>query len=183
MNQTNDPLAQNLRDIRGERNLSLDKLADLTGVSKSMLRQIEKGQSSPTVSTLWKIANGLRLPFTSLLQEADTNVILKDFKSDAPLLGESAGYRLFPLVPFDPQRTFEIYYLEIDPNTKLNADPHHGTPEEYIFVFRGAIDITVDGDLFTVTTDQFISFRANCTHSYQNTGSEMAIALMLIAYV
>jgi len=182
MNQDNDPLAQNLRDIRGERNLSLDKLANLTGVSKSMLRQIEKGQSSPTVSTLWKIANGLRMPFTSLLQKTDTSVTLKDFKADSPLLGESAGYRIFPLIPFDPQRTFEIYYLEIDPDNRLDAEPHHGTPEEYIFVFQGSIDITVGSDLFTVIADQFISFRANCPHSYQNTGSEMVIALMLIAY-
>ena len=109
-----DPLAQNLRIIREDRNLSLDKLADLTGVSKSMLRQIETGQSSPTISTLWKIANGLRVPFTALLREQSAEVVLSGFKAGKPLTGRSKGYRLFPLVPFDPERSFETYYVEID---------------------------------------------------------------------
>ena len=54
-------LAQNLRALREERNLSLARLSELTGVSKSMLRQIETGQSSPTITMLWKIANALHV--------------------------------------------------------------------------------------------------------------------------
>ena len=78
------PLAWNLQMIRDEPSLSLDKLTDLTGVSKSMLRQIETGQSSPTIATLWKIANGLQVPFTALLREAETEVILRGFKAAKP---------------------------------------------------------------------------------------------------
>jgi transcriptional regulator with XRE-family HTH domain len=60
-------VAQNLRRMREDKKLSLDRLAELTGVSKSMLGQIERGESSPTISTIWKIANGLKVSFTSLL--------------------------------------------------------------------------------------------------------------------
>ena len=179
----NDPVAQNLRIIREERNLSLDKLADLTGVSKSMLRQIETGQSSPTISTLWKIANGLHIPFTALLREKNTEVVLKQFKDGTPLTERSKGYRLFPLVSFDPDRSFEIYYVEIDPGTSLDAEPHNGIPEEYVFVMQGRIDITVDGEVFKVEQDHFISFLANCPHRYHNSGTETATALMLITYL
>ena len=69
MKHPGDTLSNNLKVIREERNLSLDKLSEMTGVSKSMLRQIEIGQSSPTIATIWKIANGLRIPFTALLKE------------------------------------------------------------------------------------------------------------------
>ena len=51
MERNNTQLAKNLQSIRENRNLSLDQLAEMTGVSKSMLRQIEIGQSNPTVST------------------------------------------------------------------------------------------------------------------------------------
>ncbi len=51
--------------------MSLDNVANMTGVSKSMLGQIERGESSPTVATLWKIATGLHISFTALL-EGDT---------------------------------------------------------------------------------------------------------------
>ena len=61
MDQPSVVVSQNLQRMREERNLSYTQLAELTGVSKSMLRQIETGQSSPTIATLWKIANGLGL--------------------------------------------------------------------------------------------------------------------------
>ena len=183
MNRPANLLAQNLRTLREERNLSFAKLSELTGVSKSMLRQIETGQSSPTIATLWKIANGLRVPFTALFRKQDQKVTLRPFKADKPLTGESEGYRLFPLVSFDPQRSFEVYYVEIDPGTTLHADPHQGDAEEHVFVLEGKIDITLDDKSYIVENGQFISFSANCTHRYQNPGQEMAAALMLISYL
>jgi transcriptional regulator with XRE-family HTH domain len=176
-------LAQNLRELREERNLSLAKLCELTGVSKSMLRQVETGKSSPTIATLWKIANGLRVPFTVLLRKQELEVILRAFKENKPLVGESEGYRLFPLVLFDPQRPFEIYYVEIDPGTTLDAEPHQGNTEEHVFVLRGKIDITVSDRCYAVDHSHFVSFFANCVHRYQNLGEEMAVAIMLISYL
>ncbi|NJB07060.1 helix-turn-helix transcriptional regulator [Clostridioides difficile] len=55
----NTVIAKNLNRLRNERNLSLGQLAELSGVSKVMLSQIEKGDSNPTVNTIWKIASGL----------------------------------------------------------------------------------------------------------------------------
>ena len=56
MEQQDQAISGNLKKIRQQRNLSLDQLAELTDVSKSMLRQIETGRSSPTIATIWKIA-------------------------------------------------------------------------------------------------------------------------------
>ena len=176
-------LAQNLQALREKRNLSLAEVADLTGVSKSMLWQIEAGQSSPTIATIWKIANGLRVPFTAFLQQQDTEVTLRALKEDQPLQGESEGYRLYPVVPFDPERSFEIYYVEIDPGTTLDAEPHQGNAKEYVFVVRGEINITVDDKAYSVDSDHMISFLANCSHRYRNSGEEMAAAMMLISYL
>ena len=61
MDDINKIVAENLREIRRLRKLSLDGLAELTGVSKSMLGQIEREESNPTLQTLWKIAAGLRV--------------------------------------------------------------------------------------------------------------------------
>ncbi len=182
MNQPDDNLANNLKAIREDRNLSLDKLSEMTGVSKSMLRQIEIGQSNPTIATIWKIANGLRIPFTALLRERSPNVTVRPFKQDAPLLGETEGYRLYPLNAFDPERSFETYYVELDPGTALDAEPHQGNAEEHVFVLSGQIEITVAGEPFSVSQENFISFQANCHHRYQNVGDEMAVAFMLISY-
>ncbi|MDZ5034857.1 helix-turn-helix transcriptional regulator, partial [Clostridium perfringens] len=72
-------IAENLKALRTERNLSLGQLAELSDVSKVMISQIEKGDTNPTINTLWKIANGLKVPYTSLLEqkENDTCIISK----------------------------------------------------------------------------------------------------------
>jgi transcriptional regulator with XRE-family HTH domain len=87
MEQSAGAIAENLRKVRETRGLSLDQLAELTGVSKSMLRQIETGKSSPTITTIWKIANGLRISFTALLRKPEIRVEVKSFRSDKPLMG------------------------------------------------------------------------------------------------
>jgi transcriptional regulator with XRE-family HTH domain len=69
MKQPSGNLSDNLQESREDRKLRVDGLADLTGVSDSMLRQIEIGQSSPTIATIWRIADGLRIPFSTLLRE------------------------------------------------------------------------------------------------------------------
>jgi transcriptional regulator with XRE-family HTH domain len=182
MEQPTVILAQNLRALREERNLSLAKLAELTGVSKSMLRQIETGRSSPTIATLWKIANGLHVPFTALLRKQELTVTRRAFKEGEPLVADAEGYRLFPLILFDPHRPFETYYVEIDPGTTLDADPHPENTEEHVFALRGQIDITIGDTCHTVDRDHFVSFSANAAHRYRNSGEEMAVAIMLISY-
>jgi transcriptional regulator with XRE-family HTH domain len=183
MKQPGENLGINLGRIRQERNLSFDNLAELTGVSKSMLRQIEIGQSNPTIATLWKIANGLRIPFTELLQEQTQEINLKDFKEKNPLQGEGSGYRLYPLTTFNPQRSFETYYVELDPGTMLDAEPHQGNAEEHVFVLKGQIEITVANNEFVIGREQYLTFQADCEHQYRNGGLEMAAAIMLISYL
>ena len=62
-------IAANAKRLREEKKLTLDAAANLTGVSRSMLAQIEKGEVNPTISVLWKIANGLKVPYTRLMEE------------------------------------------------------------------------------------------------------------------
>jgi transcriptional regulator with XRE-family HTH domain len=182
MEQPNNILAHNLQTLRETRNLSLSQLAELTGVSKSMLRQIEIGQSSPTIATIWKIANGLHIPFTALLQRPEMEVTVQAFTANTPLRTGAEGYRLYPLVMFEPQHPFEIYYLEVDPGIAMDADAHSENAEEYVFVQQGELTITVNEQSYTITKDHFIKFQANVPHHYENQGNKMTTVTMMIAY-
>jgi transcriptional regulator with XRE-family HTH domain len=183
MDQSIEAIANNLRNIRENRNLSLGKLSDLTGVSKSMLRQIETGKSSPTIATIWKIANGVRLSFTALLRKPVVDAAVRSFRGEKPLMAESEHYRLFPLIHFDPQHSFETYYVEIDPGTVFEGEPHEGDVKEYVFVLKGRLQINVDGKKFAVKQNEFLQFQADCPHTYKCIGKEMASAMMLIYYL
>lgn len=176
-------ISVNLKRIREQRNLSLDQLAELTDVSKSMLRQIEMGKSSPTIATIWKIANGLRLSFTTLLSKQRPDVAIMDFKASNPLTAESKRYRVYPLVPFDPEHGFEIYHVEIEPGTTYKGEPHEGNVEEYIFVTQGLLEITVEETKHRVKANQFIRFTANRPHQYRSSGKKAVLATMMICYL
>ena len=183
MNQKENAIADNLREIREQRNLSLDQLAELTGVSKSMLRQVETGRSSPTIATVWKIANGLRLSFTTLVSKRLPDVAIMDFAGASPMTAESGNYRLFPLMPFDPEHGFEIYYVEMEPGTTYAGEPHKGNVEEYVFVMKGNLHIAVEEALHEVKANQLIRFVADRPHTYRSTGKEAVSAIMMICYL
>lgn len=183
MEQSVEAIASNLKTIREQRNLSLDQLSELTNVSKSMLRQIETGKSSPTIATIWKIANGLHISFTALLRKPGVKAEVKAFHGEKPLKAESGHYRLFPLVPFDPQQSFETYYIEIDPGTVFSGEPHEGNTYEYVFVTKGKLQISVDGREFDIDEQEFLQFQANCPHEYRCVSDEMATAIMQISYL
>ena len=59
-------VAKNIRRLREESKLSMDELSKLSGVSKSMLAQIDRVKQNPTISTLWKLSNGMKVPFDAL---------------------------------------------------------------------------------------------------------------------
>ena len=74
--EINAVVSENARRLREEKRLTLDEAARLTGVSRSMLAQIEKGDVNPTISMVWKIANGYKVSFTSLVEPARERPVL-----------------------------------------------------------------------------------------------------------
>lgn len=183
MEQSIEAIAGNLRALREARGLSLDQLSDLTGVSKSMLRQIETGKSSPTIATIWKVANGLHVSFTSLLSQPEVQAEVKSFRDEKPLTAEGEHYRLFPLIPFNPQQSFETYYFEIDPGTVFRGEPHKGNVYEYIFLTKGRLKITIEEEEFQINAGEFLQFQADHPHEYECIGDEIATAIMQVSYL
>jgi transcriptional regulator with XRE-family HTH domain len=182
LGNVNSIIALNLKRVREERKLSLDKVAEMTGVSKSMLGQIERGESNPTITTIWKIANGLKVSFTSLLNhpQSDTVIITKN---DVDLLIEDNDkYRIYPFFPYEDGRRFEIYCVEIEKGGYLSAEPHGQGTQEFITVFDGEITIRVSDEEYTVKKGESIRFKADKPHAYHNSGETLTRVNMVIYY-
>lgn len=182
MENINSVIAENLKSIRDKRKLSLDALAKLTGVSKSMLGQIERGDVNPTISTVWKITNGLRISFTELMEQPESEYKVLKITDIEPLMEDDGKYRNYPLFTFDADRRFEMYYLEIDAGSFLDAEPHPEGTQEFITVFSGTLKIMVAGDVLTVNTKNSVRFLADCPHRYQSTADEVCRISMVIYY-
>ncbi|SHF36468.1 transcriptional regulator, XRE family with cupin sensor [Seinonella peptonophila] len=175
-------VAKNLKTLRKSKKLSLEKVAELSGVSKTMIGQIERGESSPTITTIWKIANGLKVSFTSLLNypQPETTVISK---ADVQMLDEDNGkYRAYPYFLFDEDKRFEVYSVEIDPGGKLESTAHKDGTEEFIIVFEGELTIDTNNQHYKVKPGDCIKFKADDLHSYYNTGKKTTHLSMIIYY-
>ena len=131
MDSLNSNIAENLKKLREERKLSLDNLAKLSGVSKSMLGQIERGEVNPTVTIVWKIANGLKISFTQLMSRPELDIELVNKEELKPLIEDHGKVRNFPIFPFDSLRRFEMYAIEIDGGGLLKSEAHSKGTQEY----------------------------------------------------
>ncbi len=182
MDKLNSVIAENLKKLREERRLSLDGVAKLSGVSKSMLGQIERGEVNPTVTTVWKISNGLKISFTQLMSRPETDIEIVDKSEIQPLVEDNGKIRNFPIFPFDSIRRFEMYSLELDGGGHLEAEAHPQGTQEFITVFSGMVTINVNGEDFLITNGSSMRFKADIPHAYKNSGDDVCSLSMVIYY-
>lgn len=182
MDQINVNIGKNLNRVRRERKISLDKTAEITGVSKTMLGQIERGETNPTVTTLWKIANGLRLSFSSLISGETSSVSIIKKHELNPVIESNGQYKVYPVVPFNVEKQFEVFAITLEPGCEHISEAHNPGVEEYIFVNEGMLQISIGEEVYEVNREDAITFQANNTHVYRNRGNIPVKCTVLINY-
>ena len=182
MKNLNLIIGNKLKDIRNKRNLSLDEVTKLTGVSKAMLGQIERGQSNPTVSTLWKIATGLKVSFSLFIDENQDDLKVIYQNDISPIIEDNNRMRLYPIFPFDANKGFEIFTIELEPGCNHISTPHNDGVEEYIIVTEGQIEININDKKFILQKGNSIRFMANKPHTYKNINQDRSVFQNIILY-
>ena len=175
-------LGNNLRKLRVERGLSLDETAKITGVSKAMLGQVERGESSPTVSSLWKIAAGLRVTFSSLMAATPTIYASHSLNEFQPIYAAEKKLVLYNIFPFDPVTGFDYFHILIKAGCHYESPTHSNVQEEFIIVTKGKIKVSVGEQVFLLCEGDSIRFRGNESHSYANPFEEDAIYQNIMKY-
>lgn len=179
----NAVVAKNLRALRESRNLSLEQAARITGVSKSMLGQIERDEAVPTITVLWKIAEGFKVSFTALASENSEQASVIKGADITPLAGDGGRFLNYPVFPFTEGRPFEVYRITIKPGGKLDAEPHSTNSEEYITVFSGNAVISAGNEEYSLVPGDSLRFGAGVPHSYANPGDCDVHLSMIINYL
>lgn len=182
MDNINLIIGNNLNKYRKSRGFSLDKLAEITGVSKGMLAQIERGEANPSISTLWKIANGLHISSTSLLEvKPDELIIIK--KNDlAPITEGNDKYIVLPAFTFDSSKKFEIVIVDMGVGCLHRSEPHEKGVEEYIYVCKGECEINIQGTDYKLKEGDSLKFLADKAHEYRNNSKTLCTLHVIIYY-
>lgn len=164
-------IAATLKNLRREKGWSLDKAAEETGVSKAMLGQIEREESSPTIATLWKIASGFHTSFSLFIEETLTNVnepVLLRAGKLKKLRPSNETIHVTPLFPFDENLQLEIFIIELLPKSEHLSTPHQPGVTEHVIVIEGEIEVLVNGNWQTLKKGEGLRFNANQPHGYRN---------------
>ncbi len=140
-----DLLPARLKEARRSQGLSLDAVAKLSGVSRSMVSQIERGESSPTIATLWNLTRALQVDFAGLLDRQDLTDRVEVLRAaTVPTIenrGEGCNIRILS-APEDAGK-HELYDLEFLPNGKLISGPHGRGTREHLTVIEGRVKVTL----------------------------------------
>lgn len=173
-------IAANLQAIRKERQMSLQTLATLTGVSKSMLGEIERGTGNPTITVLWKITTGLKISISRLIYEQNPGCLVVRENERQVLQG--APQNISMIFACDHTRNFEVYHMEFQPQATYTSNSHDMGVVEYMMVYQGCFTITVNDKSYHLAKDDALLFDADTPHSYVNKGDVVAKAYSLIYY-
>ncbi|SMP72177.1 helix-turn-helix domain-containing protein [Anoxynatronum buryatiense] len=184
MDDISQVIAGNLKELREQRRLSLDRVAELTGVSKSMLGQIERGESNPTIQTIWKMANGLKVSLTTLIDRNTPETVVVKRSTVSPAGGNDGKIQIYPVFPFDPEKRFEVINLELSSGAYSPSEPHADGAEEYLMVLEGDMNVTVGGEVYALEAGDAIRYRADQSHAYSRSDEAPTLtkACMVIVY-
>jgi transcriptional regulator with XRE-family HTH domain len=183
-------LGKRIRAERLKRQLTLEKFSNKTGLSKSFLSQIERGNTEPSITSLKKIAaefgysvvnlfpNGSETesnwgypesitarPVTKTVYRNEVSVVRADMRKRLALPGSNVVYDL--LTP-DMRRQLEVMYMKVKAGANSGNEPMLDSPgEKMCFVVKGKLEVTVGKDVYQLAEGDTINYPAHVEHSWR----------------
>ena len=174
MDYLSNNVAVNLKRIRKSKSMSLDQVSERTGVSKSMLAQIERGTANPSLGALGKITSGLRIEFQELIQPPRVDCCLVTPAELVPTKEIAGQYRVWTCLPYEDTRLVEVYRIEVEPGGVYISGSHGEKTREYLAVMEGVLTLECHGEKYEIHRDQVFKCETDQEHVYRNTGKEKA---------
>jgi transcriptional regulator with XRE-family HTH domain len=165
-------LGVRVRDLRKARQESLDALARRSGVSKSMISKIERGEATPSTTVLAHIAEALSVTFSELMApEQDSEVIMLPLERQAILTDPATGLVRRCLAPILPTRGIDWVMNVLPPGASTGEFvAHRRGVEEYIHVIQGRLRAILGGMTYDLNEGDAIFFQAHISHEFINFG-------------
>ncbi|WP_169569620.1 helix-turn-helix domain-containing protein [Sneathiella limimaris] len=168
--------------LRKQKQLTLDQLASQCGVSKSMLSQIERNETNPTLAIVWRLADALGQTIDDLIrgEEGETSLSIVG-GSSIPILHDPNGtYTLTVLSPADLVNNIEWYELSLEPGGILDSEPHPARTMEHLTVLEGEVEVKCGREVGAVKSGETARYGADQPHYIKNKTKKVARALLVM---
>lgn len=174
-------LGKTVQRLRKAYNLSLSELSEQSGVAKSIISQIERNETNPTLATIWRLAQALDVSIERVLQAADDEPFLeKSSRGDTPILVSDDGKcRLAVIGWIKTVEWLQWYDFSADPGGVLESEAHQRGSVESLSISEGELEVEVGGAVERAKAGETLRYRCDRPHTIRNVSQKAATAMMV----
>ena len=183
-----DPVArqvcERVRSLRKKHNWTLEQLANLCGVSRSMLSQIERGSANPTLGVAFRIAQAFGLSLGDLVDSHASTPRIDVIRANDQtyLFRDDENCRIRTLSPLHLEKEMEFYELVLKPGGQLESAAHVAGAREFLTIQKGNVRIVSGGEESELAKGDSAHYPADIPHRIDNIGRGEAIAFLVNIY-
>jgi transcriptional regulator with XRE-family HTH domain len=173
-----------VKQLRATHKWSLNQLADASGVSKSMLSQIERNNANPTIAVAFRIALALGMSLAELVEDPQATSTIRVVRSDDRMYHyrTDKDCSIRTLSPLDLEKDVEIYELRLKEGGALRSSAHFEGTREFVTVQSGRVRIDSGNDSEELNLGDSGNYRADQPHAVVNLSRGDAVALLVVVY-
>ena len=170
-------IGKKLQKMRKEKKLNLNQLANETGMSVAYLTQVEKGELIPPVASILQLSRAL---------EVDSGILLKAEKqksgknADQDFQKRTEAYTYQTLTPDARNKRLKAFKIFIDPRSDHKGVSYQHVGEEFIYVLKGKIQVSVGDNKNVLKDGETIHFNSAIVHKLSNLSDEQAELLVVL---
>lgn len=175
-------LGKTIQRLRKAYNLSLSELAEQSGVAKSIISQIERNETNPTLATIWRLSQALDVSIERFLVSSDEEPFIeKSSKGDTPILVSDDGKMRLAIVGWlKTVEWLQWYDVQAEPGAILDSDAHQRGSVENLSVIKGVFEVEVGGVIETARAGETLRYRCDRQHIIRCIGDEPGHATMVV---
>jgi transcriptional regulator with XRE-family HTH domain len=175
-------LGKTIMRLRKAYNMSLGELSEQSGVAKSIISQIERNETNPTIGTVWRLSRALDTTIDEVLKdEQKPNFVEHQTKAGIPILESQDGLcRLAIIGALNLVEYLQWYDFRAEPGGVLESDPHPPGTIEHLYLIAGDLEVTVADETRKLAAGESLRYHGDRPHKIVNVGQVPAHATMVL---
>lgn len=184
MDPISGQISQRVKQMRQQRTWSLEQLATASGVSRSMLSQIERNRANPTLAVTCRIAQAFGMSLAEFVEiptaSSSFHVIRADDREH--LFRSDEFVEIRTLSPLNLEKDVEIYQVRLKAGGTLRSAAHFQGTREFLTVEQGRVRIQSANDTAELNKGDSTTYRADVSHAIENIGKGEATVFLVVIY-
>ncbi|MEK4484650.1 helix-turn-helix domain-containing protein [Psychrobacillus sp. FSL H8-0484] len=177
-----EEVGKRIRYLRRLQGLTSEELARLAGVSQSMISQIERGQVSPSLETLWKLSHSLKVPVFSFFETEVSNAVTITRAGETNSIKRVRPNVSYQLLSPSTGKQMSFFKMIVAPGEDLDSPLMYHAGEECGLMLVGSLSVEVEGEIHTIYEGDSIYFDSTLPHRFMNVSDEDAVAVWAMTH-